>query len=71
MDAKHFSPNVILRPLYQETILPNVAFVGGGSEVAYWMELKDLFDAVHVPFPLVYLRNSVAFIGKKLAKKIK
>lgn len=55
---ERFSPNVILRGIYQETILPNVLFVGGGSEVAYWMQLKDLFAAYKVPFPMLVLRNS-------------
>ena len=36
---ERFSPNVILRGLYQETILPNLAFIGGGGETAYWLEL--------------------------------
>ncbi len=55
---EHFSPNVILRPLYQESILPNVAFIGGGGEIAYWLELKNVFDAASVPFPVLVLRNS-------------
>ncbi|MFT4062970.1 MAG: bacillithiol biosynthesis cysteine-adding enzyme BshC [Edaphocola sp.] len=55
---EHFSPNVILRGLYQETILPNIAFVGGGSEVAYWMQLKDVYDHYRVFFPALILRQS-------------
>jgi bacillithiol synthase len=53
-----FSPNVVLRALYQETILPDVAFVGGGSELAYWLEMKTLFDHFRVPMPVLVLRNS-------------
>ena len=53
-----FSPNVILRGLYQETILPNIIFVGGGGELAYWLELGDLFKAYGVPYPVQVLRNS-------------
>jgi bacillithiol biosynthesis cysteine-adding enzyme BshC len=53
-----FSPNVVLRGLYQETILPNIAFIGGGSEIAYWLELRALFDHYAVPFPVLVLRNS-------------
>jgi uncharacterized protein YllA (UPF0747 family) len=45
-----FSPNVILRGLYQETILPNLAFIGGGGETAYWLQLKDLFNHYKIPF---------------------
>ena len=40
---ERFSPNVILRPLYQEVILPNLAYIGGGGEIAYWLELKRIF----------------------------
>ncbi len=57
-----FSPNVILRGLYQATILPDIAFVGGGGETAYWLELKNLFDHYQVPFPVLVLRNSFLLI---------
>jgi len=55
---ERFSPNVILRPVLQETVLPDVAFVGGGGEIAYWLELKKVFEAVNVPYPMLILRNS-------------
>jgi bacillithiol synthase len=45
---ERFSPNVILRPVFQEVILPNIAFIGGGGELAYWMELKKVFLATGV-----------------------
>ena len=51
------SPNVILRPLYQETILPNLAYIGGPSEVIYWFQLKSLFQYFDTPFPLLMPRN--------------
>jgi bacillithiol synthase len=60
---ERFSPNVILRGLFQETILPNVAFIGGGGEIAYWMELKKVFDACGVPYPLLVLRNSFLWMN--------
>jgi bacillithiol biosynthesis cysteine-adding enzyme BshC len=59
-----FSPNVVLRPLYQELVLPNVAFIGGGAEVAYWMLLKPVFEAAQLPFPVVLLRASALVIDK-------
>jgi len=65
-----FSPNVILRGLYQETILPNLAFVGGGGETAYWLQLKDLFTHYKVPFPMLILRNSFMMVEKKWQDKI-
>jgi len=60
-----FSPNVILRGMFQETILPNIAFIGGGGELAYWLELKDLFQYYNVPFPVLMLRNSFLLVEKK------
>jgi bacillithiol biosynthesis cysteine-adding enzyme BshC len=59
-----FSPNVMLRPLYQETILPNIAFIGGGAEVAYWLQLKDLFAHHGVFYPAILLRQSVMWVSK-------
>ncbi len=58
---ERFSPNVILRPLYQERILPNLAYVGGGGELAYWLQLKGIFDFFEVPYPILVLRNSFMF----------
>jgi bacillithiol biosynthesis cysteine-adding enzyme BshC len=62
---ERFSPNVILRGIYQETILPNIAFIGGGGELAYWLQLKDLFINYAVPFPALVLRNSFLLVDKK------
>ncbi len=64
-----FSPNVLLRPLYQETILPNIAYVGGGAEVAYWMQLKTVFKQEQLPFPILLLRNSAMFLNHKQHKQ--
>ncbi len=68
---ERFSPNALLRPLYQEVILPNLCYVGGGGELAYWFQLKDYFEAVEVPFPILLLRNSVVLIPEKLSVKLK
>ena len=56
-DIDRFSPNVLLRPLYQEYILPNLAYVGGPSELAYWLQLKSTFDSVGIPYPILILRD--------------
>ena len=69
-NAERFSPNVILRPVYQESILPNIAFIGGGGEIAYWLELKDVFKEAKTFFPPLILRNSFTVIDKKTADKI-
>ena len=67
---ERFSPNALLRPLYQEVILPNLCYVGGGGELAYWFQLKDYFDAVEVPFPLLLLRNSALMVPQKISEKL-
>ena len=64
-----FSPNVIMRPLYQEVILPNLCYIGGGGEIAYWLELKSFFEFAEVTFPILLLRNSVVLATEKQAKK--
>ncbi|MGH2667005.1 bacillithiol biosynthesis cysteine-adding enzyme BshC [Flavobacterium sp.] len=64
-----FSPNVILRPLYQEVILPNLCYIGGGGEIAYWLELKSMFDFYQITFPSLLLRNSVLLVNEKQAEK--
>jgi uncharacterized protein YllA (UPF0747 family) len=56
--------------LYQETVLPNIAFIGGGGETAYWLELKDLFENYKIPFPVLLLRNSFLIVEKKWQEKI-
>jgi bacillithiol biosynthesis cysteine-adding enzyme BshC len=66
---ERFSPNVILRGLYQETILPGIVFIGGGGELAYWMELKEVFATAGVHYPVLQLRNSFLFIKEKLANQ--
>lgn len=64
-----FSPNAILRPLYEEVILPNLCYIGGGGELAYWFELKSLFESVNITFPILLLRNSALLATEKQAKK--
>ncbi len=60
-----FSPNVIMRPLYQEVVLPNLCYIGGGGELAYWFELKSYFEKEEVLFPILLLRNSVMIQTEK------
>lgn len=62
---ENFSPNVILRPVYQEVLLPNIAYVGGAGEIAYWLELPQVFKAYGVYFPMPIVRKSYYFIPQK------
>lgn len=65
-----FSPNVILRPLYQEVILPDLCYIGGGGEIAYWLQLKSNFENNTITFPVLLVRNSVLIASEKQVQKI-
>jgi bacillithiol biosynthesis cysteine-adding enzyme BshC len=69
-NPENFSPNVILRPLYQEAILPNLCYIGGGGEIAYWLELQSNFEANNVTFPMLLVRNSVLLATEKQVMKL-
>jgi bacillithiol biosynthesis cysteine-adding enzyme BshC len=68
-NPEKFSPNVILRPLYEEVILPNLCYIGGGGEIAYWLQLKSNFEANKVTFPILLVRNSVLIASEKQVQK--
>ena len=69
---ERFSPNVMMRPLYQEVLLPNLCYIGGGGELAYWLQLKNYFEAEDVVFPMLLLRNSALLqTAKQDAKRRK
>jgi bacillithiol synthase len=67
---EQFSPNVILRPLYQEVILPNLAYVGGPAEVVYWLQLKNVFDHYKIPFPILMPRNFGMLVDHTVQRKL-
>ncbi|RZM30477.1 MAG: bacillithiol biosynthesis cysteine-adding enzyme BshC, partial [Pedobacter sp.] len=67
---ERFSPNVVMRPVYQEVILPNLAYIGGGAEVTYWLQLKANFDYYKVPYPVLLLRNSALIIDQRSERKM-
>jgi len=68
---ERFSPNVMMRPLYEEVVLPNLCYIGGGGELAYWFELKSYFDTEKIPFPILLLRNSALIISKTQTQKLR
>jgi bacillithiol biosynthesis cysteine-adding enzyme BshC len=59
------SPNVVLRPIYQEWILPNLAYIGGPSEIAYWQQLPLAFQTIALPFPLTLQRAGGILLQQK------
>ena len=67
---ERFSPNVVMRPIYQEFILPNLAYVGGGGEIAYWLERKDQFALFGLPYPMLVRRNSALWIDRSSARRM-
>ena len=65
-----FSPNVVLRPLYQQKILPNAAYVGGPGELAYWLQYKAMFEEAGITFPVLVPRNFIFYLDKNLHQKM-
>ncbi len=62
---ERFSPNALLRPVYQELVLPNLVYFGGGGEMAYWLQLKNLFDELKLTYPLLRVRDSYVLLNQK------
>jgi bacillithiol biosynthesis cysteine-adding enzyme BshC len=69
-NPEKFSPNVFLRPLYQETVLPNLAYIGGAGELSYWLEQKEIFHYFNTTFPILIQRNSFALVDASTEKKL-
>ena len=67
---ENFSPNVLMRPLFQEVIIPNLCYIGGPSEMSYWLQLKGFFDYHGIVFPIINPRASVLLITPKMRRKI-
>ncbi|BDD10100.1 putative cysteine ligase BshC [Fulvitalea axinellae] len=67
---ERFSPNVALRPLYEETILPNLTYIGGPGELAYWLQLKGVFETYGERFPILFPRAFAMVISKANLKKM-
>lgn len=65
-----FSPNVVMRPIYQEKILPNLGYIGGPGELAYWLQLKQAFEFYNIDYPLLVLRNSAVLIPSNVKRKM-
>ena len=69
-EPERFSPNVILRPVYQEKLLPNLVYIGGGGELAYWLQIKNITEQYTGFFPVLWLRNSAMFVDGLSLKRL-
>jgi uncharacterized protein YllA (UPF0747 family) len=67
---ERFSPNAVLRPAFQESVLPNIAYIGGNAEIMYWLELKEFFKKVKIDFPILIPRNSMLWLSEKVFSKL-
>jgi bacillithiol synthase len=68
-EPEKFSPNVVLRPLYQELILPNLAYCGGPAELVYWLQLKSVFEKFDTPFPILLPRSFAMVMDQPTFRK--
>lgn len=69
-NPEEYSPNVVLRPLYQQKILPNLAYVGGPGEIAYWLEYKTMFEHHKINFPILMPRNFALLSDEKTEQQM-
>jgi bacillithiol synthase len=67
---ERFSPNVVLRPLYQEKILPNLAYVGGPGETSYWLEYRRMFEYFKVNYPVLAIRNCAMWLDQGASSRM-
>jgi bacillithiol biosynthesis cysteine-adding enzyme BshC len=63
-----FSPNVLLRPIVQDTLFPTICYVSGPSELAYLGQLRGVYDHFGVPMPLIYPRATATLVDGAAAR---
>jgi bacillithiol biosynthesis cysteine-adding enzyme BshC len=62
-----FSPNVLLRPLIQDTLFPTLSYVGGSAEIAYFAQIEVLYRSCGRPMPIIWPRDSFTLIEPSIA----
>ncbi len=65
-----FSPNVLLRPLMQDLLLPTAMYVGGPGEIAYFAQCRPLYEWAGLPMPIIYPRASATFLEPHVARAL-
>jgi bacillithiol biosynthesis cysteine-adding enzyme BshC len=67
-NPQYFSPNVLLRPVVQDTLFPTICYVAGPSELAYLGQLREVYEHFGVPMPLIYPRATVTLTDSATAR---
>ncbi len=57
-----FSPNVLLRPIFQDSLFPNLAYVAGPGELAYFAQIKGVYRLFGIPMPVVFPRQGATLV---------
>ncbi|MFB0518190.1 MAG: bacillithiol biosynthesis cysteine-adding enzyme BshC [Acidobacteriota bacterium] len=65
---EQFVPNVVLRPLFQDSLFPTIAYVAGPSEVAYFAQLQPLYPFFELPMPVIFPRGSFTVVEQKVKR---
>ncbi len=69
-EPERFSPNVLLRPICQDYLLPTAFYVAGPSEISYFAQVKSLYSFFNVSPPIIYPRSSATYVEKSITKTL-
>jgi bacillithiol biosynthesis cysteine-adding enzyme BshC len=69
-EPERFSPNVLLRPICQDFLLPTAFYVGGPSEISYFAQVTPLYDFYNLQTPIIYPRSSATLLESNINKTL-